>query len=47
MCMRVSVILNSPLVEVFLKIGPQLAVDALVVIVNEGFPILILYSFLP
>ena len=40
MSMRVSVILNWPPVEAFLKTSPQPVVDASVVIVNEGFPIL-------
>ena len=44
MCMKVSVILNWPPVEVFLKTAPQLVVDASVVIVNEGFPILIVLN---
>ena len=34
--MRVSVILNWPPVEVFLKTAPQPVVDASVMIVNEG-----------
>ena len=39
--MRFSVILNWPPVEVFLKTAPQPVVYAPVVIVKEGFPILI------
>ena len=37
-------ILNWPTVEVFLKTAPQPVVDASVVIVNEGFPILIVLN---
>ena len=44
MCMRVSVILNWAPVEVFLKKAPQLVVDASMVFVNEGFPILIVLN---
>ena len=44
MCMRVSVILNWPLVKVFSKAAPQPVVDASVVIVNERFPILIVLN---
>ena len=36
--------LNWPPVEVFLKTAPQPVVDASVVIVNEGFPILIVLN---
>ena len=42
--MRFSVILNWPPVEVFLKTAPQAVVDALVVIVKERFPILIVLN---
>ena len=37
-------ILNWPPVEVFLKTAPQAVVDALVVIVKERFPILIVLN---
>ena len=37
-------ILNWPLVEVFLKTAPQSVLDASEVIVNKGFPILIVLN---
>ena len=44
MCMSVSVILHWPPVEVFSKTAPYPVPDASVLIVNEGFPILIVLN---
>ena len=44
MCMRVSLILNLPPVEVFLKTAHQSVVDASVLVVNERFSILIVFN---
>ena len=44
MCMRISLILNLPPVEVFLKTAHQSVVDASVLVVNERFSILIVFN---
>ena len=44
MSMRVSVILNRPPEEVFLKTAPHTVDDASVVIGKEGFPVLIVLN---